>query len=752
MALTSDHEFAPSDIASAVFPTAFRGFDQDAVRQYLVRLSTALEREQRDGELGPLQADAADGRVVELEGTVETLRSEIQELELELVQRSVVGKAGGSAASGGGTTDFDEHRAIELLGQETARVLESARSAAADILRRAEAQAAAAQDQAKAELNEAHAQSETLVAQRQLECDQLLRDAEAGAEAAARRITADAEKQHRLAVEESTKIVADAEATAAESERRAEERARQIVADAEALRQKVIADLVTEKHAAGAELAALGACRDRLATSLAIARSELDDLADDLASVEVPSRRDRVRTEAERDPVEFVSRPTSSEIAKVIAELDSADGELGESSERSSAFPVGGDRHDSVDRGDVDRGDSVADAERRTGEDSVEDSTDATRGTQDEIGVGVGDAAEVGLPSHGSVERDDGVEVGIIADLIESASAVGETPDADTPASVVDAADQASAENDVIGADTPFVTVDLGDIDLTDGIDIDLTEETNGSGPDAARHASGDRVGAAQTQTAVTAPEEVITTVASRIAPAVLGRTRGDLPVEDAYTGRLAKEFSARDLALTRCGANFRRQLRRALNDDQSDMLDRLRAGRGPISTDELPEYAEQIDRYLVPLRRGLSEVARAGANAGKHHELSPAALDNLVRQLAKFIVDRLRNPAEDALRRDSTGDRERILEPIRALYREFRNTSLADLAEDALYEAFAIGLYDSIADNVDVRWINDPRRDPDPICEINAERGDGEKGEVYPSGHVRPLALPGCRCLVVPV
>jgi hypothetical protein len=45
---------------------------------------------------------------------------------------------------------------------------------------------------------------------------------------------------------------------------------------------------------------------------------------------------------------------------------------------------------------------------------------------------------------------------------------------------------------------------------------------------------------------------------------------------------------------------------------------------------------------------------------------------------------------------------------------------------------------------------MTDPRSDPDPVCEINRARDDVAKGEVFPSGHSRPLSLPGCRCLVV--
>ncbi len=244
--------------------------------------------------------------------------------------------------------------------------------------------------------------------------------------------------------------------------------------------------------------------------------------------------------------------------------------------------------------------------------------------------------------------------------------------------------------------------------------------------------------------------DQVITTVASRSEATPPDANRGDLLIEAHYRGRLAPHFAARDSALRKAD-EFHRAMRRALNDDQSDLLDRLRAGRGAIEVSELPSFAEQLDRYLAPLQEGLEPVGQAGARSGGARRSSRATLDNLQRQLANYIVDRVRLPVIQLVEQNTDDDRERILEPIRAIYREFRNTSLVDVTEDAMYEAFAIGLYETIADGTAVIWDLDPRHDPDPVCEINASRGDVVKGTAFPSGHARPLALPNCRCLVVP-
>ncbi len=863
MAIQSDHEFAPTQIARAVFPTAFRGYDQDAVRRFLSRLAAALEHQQEYAGLGELEARTpAHERVQELETEVDNLRDEIKDLELELVQRSVSGDADQAEDGKPDTTAedsaFDEHRAIELLGQETARVLESARSAAADILKRAETQAASLKAQAKSELAEARRRAETLVSERQAETHELVERLTADAEATADRINTEAEEHRAAVLEESSKILTEAEALAESEQAEAELRAKQIVADAETLRQQVISELVVERRQAQNEMDRMTSARDRLAMSLAVARSELDEVADALVEVstvnlQAPSRSSAVEGEGALALLE----------AQQAAGLDQPD-------DSPSAADTGGDAEDRDGDGnsddaeviDLDKQDGPADADGGADDGRPEDDrSDDDRPEDDEATVTISTNGAVATkpaaakpaatkhaakakpktsgrktsrtaskktageptgrkkkgrraqptaevdPALGTVTEEVEVEV-IDLDLMEavdgSASRVDRdtdttthtdtTTDIDADTDVGDAesdsdregASASETDGDVVleldlmsegstaGSDLNelpadgealslvegFSTIELTDADETGGDTLPADDAEDARPPGTGSQADEDEQSSPADEDAPElvysvlvnepqTPEEVITTVASRTATSQPDRTRGDLLIDEPFTGRLGKEFAARDRALTRSGPNFRRQLRRALNDDQSEVLDLLRAGRGEIKVDELPAFGDQIDRYLAPLRRGLSEIAQAGAKAGGQADLSQSALDNLVRQLAKYIVDKVRIPTIQVLQETPDHDRERILEPIRALYRDFRNVGLPDLTEDALYEAFAIGLYDSIEPAAPIRWVVDPRSDPDPVCEINRQRDDVAKGEIFPSGHARPLSLPGCRCLV---
>src|SRR5579872_4467353 len=98
--ISSEPGVTPEDIARRSFPVVFRGFDQDQVRRYLKKVSDELA--------------AAQGREQELRRALEDARSNLAHPEL------------------------DEATLTAALGEETARILTSAREAANDIRTKAE--------------------------------------------------------------------------------------------------------------------------------------------------------------------------------------------------------------------------------------------------------------------------------------------------------------------------------------------------------------------------------------------------------------------------------------------------------------------------------------------------------------------------------------------------------------------------------------------------------------------------------------
>ncbi len=813
--MQSDHEFAPTQIAAAEFPTAFRGYDQDAVRHYLSRLASALSENGGDA-LAALARTTTLDRIEELEEENDTLRAEVRDLELELVQRSVDGPGDGRSAEHPGRRSadghdefgaeldsaFDEHRAIELLGQETARVLESARSAAVDIVKKAERQAKEIEKDARTDLTDARRKARRLVAEKQAEAEQLVAKVAAEAEESATTLRSEAEQHREMVLAESKRIMSDAEERAAADEKWAQDRAEQIVADAEALRQQLLSELVVERTRIRTDLEEMLSTRDRLVMALVVARSELDDLSTrlDEASVKSPPST----PEIEVDDVE-----TTAQVEKLVTQLDQQrqpDG--GPSGRRPSKAGSDGAKAAADDRAaDDDVADEVIDL---TADDESSDVTGGSGGSGkaapgDSGGDGTGpkskrsnsrsrskkknprrrgssgpsgsrnattkapaatavvdadvaDTADVDVDADADVDVDavvevldgaEGSETAVDAEPVEPAATDLETEIETEIDTEIDSAEEAVAEDDTGERSVDDAATDDDDesteLSLIEGFNtIELSEADLGF---ARKAGEADDTNEGEGHDDLS--DQILVTVASRETGTDMEGNRGDLLIDEEYRGRLPSEVSARDAALNRAD-DFHRSLRRALNDDQSEVLDRFRVGRGPVEVSELPKFADQIERYLEPLRDGLAPVALAGAKAGGRREMPTGVLDNLVKQLAKYIVDKVRIPVIREVEHSSDHDREKLFEPIRSVYRDFRNAGLLDLADDALYESFAIGLYGAISPGSKVIWLLDPRHDPDPVCEINAGRTGLVKGEKFPSGHVRPLALPNCRCLVV--
>lgn len=752
MAMQSDHEFAPTEIARTVFPTAFRGYDQDAVRRYLSRLAAALEHHQAFDDLEALETrEADDERIEELETEVATLQEEIRELETELVQRSV-DEADQGSRQASDAAEFDEHRAIELLGQETARVLESARSAAADILKRAENQAVTLKNESKKELADARREAKRLVAEKRAEAEAAIDELTEQAERSANRITTEAEEHRAAAVEESAEILADAERQAEAEQAGAQQRARQIVADAEALRHQVVAELVADRRAATGEVDLLVEARDRLAAALTSARSELDHLGDELARATSDGRGRNDGSAVEVD---------GDEVARLIDRLDAGTAGIETTDGVDPAPAVPSPRRSTIDEpteelpavaaeaiavgpADVDElvDDVIDDVIDAPGSAGVFDIDSLDRATVDDDPELTELELELGLDAE-----SDGLSALDDDDLIDLRDVDLDGPESD------DQLNEAPLDGTSLSLVEGFSTIVLDDGDTSPapvGNGNRGNGHTNGH-VDAASAVDGGGVGPVGVLVEESAdPTDIVTTVAGRVNGGTSNRTQGDLLLDRPPSGKLPAVFAARDVAVTRAGANLKRQLRRALNDDQSDVLDRLRQGRGAITLDELRPIDEQIEHYVGPLRRGLTDIVTAGARAGGCDQAEPGSLENLVDQLASFVVDRVRTPTTMAITEADHRDRERILEPIRSGYRDVRNIGLPDLLVDALNEAFAIGLYDSIEEGAPVAWLVDPRTDPDPVNEVNRDRTGLVKGEPFPSGHVRPLSVPGCRCLVV--
>jgi DivIVA domain-containing protein len=257
-------DLEPDGIARREFTTTFRGFDQVEVRAYLSSVSLRVR--------------------------------EVLDRERELLRRVEEAEAGQALAE-----DLDEHRLTTLLGEETARIFEAAREAAAEIRAKAEAKTAQLVREAQDEATRMTSEASELLRLRTTEAETaaaaILSEAEgraaravadAGAEAEAVRVEARADADTMRAEAQSVLEQATVDAATAVEEGR--QRGRDMVAEAQVVRERILKDLARRRRSGKAQLEQLRAARERLLDAYALVRRTLDEATTEL-TVAVPEAK-----------------------------------------------------------------------------------------------------------------------------------------------------------------------------------------------------------------------------------------------------------------------------------------------------------------------------------------------------------------------------------------------------------------------------------------------------------------------------
>lgn len=207
-----------------------------------------------------------------------------------------------------------------------------------------------------------------------------------------------------------------------------------------------------------------------------------------------------------------------------------------------------------------------------------------------------------------------------------------------------------------------------------------------------------------------------------------------------------------RDEAIEAIESALARKLKRAMQDEHNDVLDRLRSCKGTPSVPAfLPSPADQAARYAAAAGDLLMEAARSGVrfvSAGEGEPSAPEVAD-VVADLTESLVGPLRRGVERSLE-SGQEDASVLADTIGAAYRECKTQRLERLAADATIAAFSRGTV-SAAGGADLHWVVDDGDAACPDCDDNALAGPTPSGEHYPTGQPHPPAHAGCRCLLVP-
>jgi hypothetical protein len=210
-----------------------------------------------------------------------------------------------------------------------------------------------------------------------------------------------------------------------------------------------------------------------------------------------------------------------------------------------------------------------------------------------------------------------------------------------------------------------------------------------------------------------------------------------------ASLDRPGSDCSADDLA---------HRAKRAVQDEQNDVLDRLRRQRGKIDVGTvLPATDEQLSRWAHVLQPA-ADAAYAAGGASIGAPAGPAVPSAFLGELATTVVTPLRTRLESSLSsidaRTPADVELAIAQALGARYREWRGQDLEEALGDALAAAFARGAYDAAPPGSQLRWVP-ARVGKCPDCDDNALEPT-LRGNDFPTGQSHPPAHPGCRCLLV--
>jgi DivIVA domain-containing protein len=247
--ISSTPRLSAEEVANRAFGSSFRGYSETEVRSYLRRVAEELtsvrEREQ------------------ELVDTLDDLEEQLR-----------------------APKPLDEQQLLDMLGEETSRLLRTAREASDDIRRKAEERSSSVMEEAQAEAHRLRTDATEILAVRSQEAEAVAAEivGEAEARAAEIRATSDrvAEDQRQRAEQDAESIVESAR-----------HQGREMLDEARVARERVLTDLGRRRGLLQAQVEELRLGRDRLLEAYRVVKRTFLDATEALAQIEARAASDR---------------------------------------------------------------------------------------------------------------------------------------------------------------------------------------------------------------------------------------------------------------------------------------------------------------------------------------------------------------------------------------------------------------------------------------------------------------------------
>ncbi len=701
MSISSSSHLTPDDVARHSFGTVRRGFDPNEVRAYLESLAVSLR------------------------GVADRERQLLDELA--------------DAEYRAGHPVLDEGTLTAALGAETARVLHSAHEVAAEMLAKSEAEANRLLTEGREEIQQTRAHTEARLAEKSDAIE-----------------TAAAELQDRIE-QQSAATMEKASHEADTMLELAREKCRSMVEEAQGLRARVLADLSKRRKVLHVQIEQLRAGREQLAETVQDVRRSVDTIASDLFAAE-----DNARLAAEAAGREALDRVDTATPEELAAQLLSDEHEA--AAEAAAAVQVGAEMPTEV-RTDT-KTDAPIETQAPTGE-----QTDTGPATESDGAVEGATAAPSGPKAPydrlgGQVPSDGTDGVQIIGAVVAGQGLAAEDPAG--PEQGHPPADEAPGpeEVDALFAKLRAARQNEGPEPVPESVpDADTASPASapaaaaGSGPEPSPKSgptSSPKSGPTSSPKSgpKSSPKSPPKGAAERNAgegPESVDGADDDGPPEER-----SPQAVRRDELIDPIVTTLSRRLKRTLQDNQNELLDKLRSNGSRWSIDLLPDETEHVDGFSTAAVPALEQSAAAGVSfAGQRGVTGPKSdvLLGIAHDLAEAVVGPLRRrlAGGDGL---ESADESVVAEHVGSAFREWKGERIERLAGDHVVAAFSAGTIAAAegASSAQLEWLaaSDSEDTPCPDCEDNGLTGSLAPGEEFPTGHRHPPAHPGCRCLLV--
>lgn len=685
---------APQDVARRTFDVGRRGYEQQEVRGFLHEVSALLER---------LVRSEAE------------LRERAERAETKL----------GMAAQP------DEAMLLEILGEETTRVLTSAREAAAEIRSKAEGSVerivAEAASEAADIRGKAVREADALVAETKAESEAILETARteldrrrAEAEEAAAQIRSEGQAQAQTLREEGQAQLDRAREDAEAALDAARQQGRDMVTEAQVVRERVLRDLGVRRKRARLQVEQLNAGRERLLKAYELVRRTIDEATGELT---VSLTDARVAADAAARRIEGEPETTLEQLDAEVAAAGLADpsivGDDHEDHDDEVSEPISGEVP-AVEQPAAVSPDEAAESQEAAA--APPSQLDERRGRKSRRKKGFEGLPPSELTVLAPPSPEESVRIVAEGDASTDADPTTAT-DVEPPSDQPPDAEQEPKDGVSADAATELDTEPSREPGAADDVFARLrAEQDTSEGPEAAAD-----------------------------EPVEPGDDTSAEDVEDAEDVEVAPSpeaapFVARVEAVAPAEKELGRRLKRALADEQNEVLDLLRRAKPKGVDDLLPAPDDHAGRWADAVSETLAEIATAAAGSSGGTATSTADLaDELARALTAPLRERI-----DRSFAASDGNLDDVADRVRALYREWKGKRLTETSRHFTAAAYARGVFDAIEAGAEVHWVLDPSAGACPDCDDNVLAGSITKGEDFPTGNPCAPAHPGCHCLVL--